>query len=130
MRTRAIKYMATERARLCMKYVSEIHNPNKTDHEYQYGHIPLFNKVRLWLEGTFTCIRCGRIHHIFIFGFGKSICPDCYQGERSFLFFDQSYWLNRIITRFLNYDPTLPEPLQFDPALMEHQHDLTTIELH
>jgi hypothetical protein len=31
------------------------------------------------------------------FGFGKGICPSCYNGEDVFLFFDQSFWLNRLL---------------------------------
>lgn len=33
------------------------------------------------------------------FGFGKSICPDCYKGEDDFLFPDASYVLNRLLLR-------------------------------
>ncbi len=40
------------------------------------------------------------------FGFGEAICPDCYQGEHTFLFFDESYLLNRIITRLQNHERT------------------------
>jgi len=32
------------------------------------------------------------------FGYGEAICPDCYKGEKNFLFFDKGYWLNRIIS--------------------------------
>jgi hypothetical protein len=83
----------------------------------------LTGKLRLWLDGTFTCIRCGRTLHIMTFGFGKSICPDSYRGEESFLFFDQRYWLNRIIARILNYMATPPEPTPLDSALLQHQYD-------
>jgi hypothetical protein len=31
------------------------------------------------------------------FGFGTAICPGCYQGEQPFVFFDDSYWLNRLM---------------------------------
>jgi len=37
------------------------------------------------------------------FGFGTAICPDCYQGEQPFIFFDNGYWLNRITTILLNH---------------------------
>lgn len=89
----------------------------------------MFGKLRLWLDGTFSCIRCGRTHHVMTFGFGKSICPDCYRGEESFLFFDQTYWLNRILARILNFMATPPEPTPLDPALLQQQYDVTTIGL-
>ena len=37
------------------------------------------------------------------FGYGEAICPDCYDGEQSFLSFDNSYWLNRITAHLLNH---------------------------
>jgi len=35
------------------------------------------------------------------FGYGATICPDCYDGEQPFLFFDDKYWLNRIMMKLL-----------------------------
>lgn len=35
------------------------------------------------------------------FGFGETICPTCYRGEQPFVFFDEKYWLNRIITHYM-----------------------------
>ena len=54
-------------------------------------------KFLRWLKGYFTCERCGREFFVNTFGFGTSICPDCYSGERNFIFLDSSYWLNRIL---------------------------------
>jgi hypothetical protein len=33
------------------------------------------------------------------FGYGESICPDCYDGEQPFIFLDDSFWLNRVLAR-------------------------------
>ena len=59
----------------------------------------VFEKFRLWLEGSFVCVRCGERFLALSFGFGKSICPRCYDGKRSFLFFDDGYWLNRLMSK-------------------------------
>jgi len=57
----------------------------------------VFERFRLWLSGSFVCVRCGERFLVMSFGFGESICPGCYDGEVSFLFFDGSYWLNRLM---------------------------------
>ena len=46
--------------------------------------------IRKWLSGEFKCIKCGRICYSLTFGYGKCICPDCYNGETSFIFFEDS----------------------------------------
>jgi len=50
--------------------------------------VRLYLALRKWLRGQFTCIKCGKIFYAFIFGYGKAICPDCYQGETPFIFFE------------------------------------------
>lgn len=35
------------------------------------------------------------------FGYGAAVCPDCYAGEQPFLFFDDRFWLNRFLMRFV-----------------------------
>jgi hypothetical protein len=57
-----------------------------------------------------------------IFGFGEVICPDCYGGEEHFLFFNSSFFLNRIMMRLCKYD-SLPARIPMkspyaDPALL------------
>ena len=58
-------------------------------------------KLFEWLNGTFTCKYCGKQFHVLSFGFGSVICPDCYKGERSFIFLNQAYWLNRLMLKYL-----------------------------
>jgi len=58
-------------------------------------------KFRLWLKGSFVCKSCGREFYVMFFGYGKTICPDCYDGELPFLFFDGGFWLNRITAQLL-----------------------------
>lgn len=60
-------------------------------------------RMKRWFNGSFTCIKCKKLFRTMSFGFGEAICPDCYQGEQPFLFFDESYLLNRIITRLQNH---------------------------
>jgi len=57
---------------------------------------------RKWLKGSFVCRKCNREFYTMCFGFGGAICPDCYDGEQPFLFFDPSYWLNRVTSRLIN----------------------------
>lgn len=61
--------------------------------------INVFERFRLWLSGTFKCRKCGLRVHLMAFGYGETICPDCYEGEEKFIFFDESYWLNRLLSR-------------------------------
>lgn len=61
----------------------------------------MFERFRRWLGGNFICQGCGRAFTILTFGFGKGICPDCYSGEQPFLFFDKSYFLNRVLACLL-----------------------------
>lgn len=63
--------------------------------------MPFLKKFTLWLSGTFYCRKCSETFHTFSFGFGECICPDCYAGEERFLFFDKTYWLNRLISKGL-----------------------------
>lgn len=50
------------------------------------------------------------------FGFGMAICPECYRGEHQFLFFDHSYWLNRMV-----------DPLSHDRRAILSDVDRTTV---
>ena len=53
-----------------------------------------------WLNGSFTCKYCGKKFYFLSFGFGSTICPDCYKGERSIIFLNNAYWLNRLILKY------------------------------
>jgi hypothetical protein len=59
----------------------------------------MFKNFRQWIGGNFTCRRCGKAYHSMSFGYGEIICPDCYQGENQFIFLDNSYWLNKFLSR-------------------------------
>jgi len=50
--------------------------------------VRLYLALRKWINGTFTCIRCGKTFHLMIFGYGKTICPDCYRGGNPWIFFE------------------------------------------
>ena len=62
----------------------------------------LVSRLYKWLGGMFTCVKCHKEVHIMSFGYGEAICPDCYDGEHPFIFYDCSYLLNRIVTRLNN----------------------------
>jgi DNA-directed RNA polymerase subunit RPC12/RpoP len=59
------------------------------------------NKIHRWLSGSFICKKCEREFHTMSFGYGEIICPDCYEGERRFITFDDGFWLNRIVAHKL-----------------------------
>ena len=79
----------------------------------------LFGKFRRWLNGCFVCEKCGREVYTMCFGYGEAICPDCYDGEQPFLFFDDSYWLNRITARLLKHRASRLKPYSPDPILIQ-----------
>ena len=54
-----------------------------------------------WLNGSFKCKYCGKRFNVFSFGFGSAICPDCYKGERSFIYLNDTYWLNRLMLKYI-----------------------------
>jgi len=56
-------------------------------------------KLDRWLHGRFICRKCGKAYCINGFGFGEAICPDCYEGEDKFLFYDVSFFLNRWLVK-------------------------------
>ena len=63
------------------------------------------------------------------FGYGEAICPDCYDGEQPFLFFDNSYWLNRIMARLLNHRASRLKPYSPDPILIQRNQIPHEIEV-
>ncbi len=75
------------------------------------------NSFRKWLRGQFTCKKCGEEYKGLFFGFGEIVCPDCYQEDQQFLFLDNSYWLNRFITRLYKQKLSEPAPHFHKPVL-------------
>ena len=71
---------------------------------------------------------CGRQLYLMTFGYGEAICPNCYNGEQPFIFLDKSYWLNRIVARFLEHEAPIPEEditeLLLDQASIEHETEI------
>ena len=61
-----------------------------------------FIKLKKWLQGRFVCIQCGSKFHINTFGYGTAICPECYNGERDFVFLaKKDFWLNKLVAAVL-----------------------------
>ena len=92
-------------------------------------NVEMFERFHRWLNGSFICKRCGRELHTMSFGFGEAICPDCYRGERQFLFFDDSYWLNRIITLLLKLEAPKSKPIYHDPIQIHQAGTQPEIEV-
>jgi hypothetical protein len=79
-----------------------------------------------WLKGLFICEKCRREFFSMGFGFGASICPDCYDSEQPFMIFDESYWLNRITSIIFNHRAhSLGTP---DGARSKYSQIFTSIE--
>lgn len=64
--------------------------------------LKMFECLRKFLKGDFVCTKCGNESSSMTFGYGEMICPDCYRGEQTFLFFDQSFVLNRVLDKMVN----------------------------
>ena len=53
------------------------------------------------------------------FGYGETICPNCYDGENNFIFLDKSYWLNRLLSRNIEQDIPHKKLKDYDEILLE-----------
>jgi hypothetical protein len=54
------------------------------------------------------------------FGYGETICPRCYDGEKRIIFLDDGYWLNRLLSRYFGRETVLDEREEFDDVLLDH----------
>lgn len=56
-------------------------------------------RLHKFLNGEFTCMRCGKIWNSHGLGFGKMVCPECYTHEDLYTWFrpNMNYWLNRLM---------------------------------
>lgn len=57
----------------------------------------MFERLKKWLRGEFTCVNCNKLFHLGTFGYGETICPDCYDAEIDFIFYDDNFILNRFM---------------------------------
>ncbi len=48
------------------------------------------------------CEKCGRQFYAMCFGYGETVCPDCYHGERHFISFDDDFILNRMMAKVMD----------------------------
>ena len=78
----------------------------------------MFQKFSRWLSVNFVCMRCGRNVFLMSFGFGTTLCPECYNGKQPVIFFDDRYWLNRILSRNIKMDLINKEPEPIDDVLL------------
>ncbi len=62
----------------------------------------LFNKILSFFRGSFVCEKCGRQFYAMCFGYGETVCPDCYHGERHFISFDDDFILNRMMAKVMD----------------------------
>ena len=62
-------------------------------------------------------------------GYGEAICPDCYNGETPFIFYDNRYWLNRILTRLSSTRIPQPNTIIHEPTDTDQIDSIPEIEL-
>lgn len=89
----------------------------------------MFEKLHRWLKGDFTCKKCGAHYRLMSFGYGEIICPNCYEGEKQFIFLDIRYWLNRIIYLLMHqvaYKQEKTDPVLIN--LVSKQPELEVLE--
>lgn len=54
------------------------------------------------------------------FGYGKTLCPNCYNGVENFISLDQEYWLNRLLTKLIEKRPTYTDLEKYDEILLNY----------
>lgn len=89
----------------------------------------MFEKLRRWLNGVFICRKCKREFHVIWMGYGEAICSDCYNGEISFIFYDNSFWLNRILSRLSTTRTPQPNTIIHDPIGMDQIDSIPEVEV-
>ncbi len=55
------------------------------------------------------------------FGYGKTICPNCYNGVEKIISLDQGYWLNRLLSKLMDIEPTSKKQEKYDEILLNYQ---------
>ena len=80
----------------------------------------MFKRFNLWISGSFECVKCGRHVHLLSFGYGKTICPNCYDGETEIISLDNGYWLNRLYSRLSKIGTANLEQIADEEILNEH----------
>ena len=54
------------------------------------------------------------------FGYGETICPRCYDGEKRIILLDDGYWLNRLLSTYFGRETVLDERDELDELLLDH----------
>jgi hypothetical protein len=57
--------------------------------------------------------------NLLSFGYGNAVCPQCFDGEDQIIFLDNTYWLNRLISRFIQPKPYPKKIDDYDEILLE-----------
>ena len=87
----------------------------------------MLERLIKWVSGSFDCIKCGKRIQLLFFGFGETLCPDCYQGEITFIFPDREYLLSRLLLTFVNGKEFFKKREAYDDIMIDH---LSRIEDH
>ena len=63
------------------------------------------------------------------FGYGKTICPNCYNGVEKIISLDQEYWLNRFLSKIIEKEPTFKKQEEYDEILLNYLLTVTNDEI-
>ena len=89
----------------------------------------MFNRFNRWLSGKYECVTCGNDFHLMTFGYGTTICPNCYNGEDKIISLDQEYWLNRLFSKIIEKEPTYKKQEEYDEILLNYLLNVRTDEI-
>lgn len=63
------------------------------------------------------------------FGYGTTICPNCYNGVGKIISLDQGYWLNRLLSKFIEKEPTNKKLEEYDEILLNYMQTVRNDEI-
>lgn len=82
--------------------------------------IQMFDRFDRWLSGKYECVTCGKDYQLMSFGYGKTICPNCYNGVEKIISLDKEYWLNRLLSKIIQKNPTYKKQEEYDEILLNY----------
>jgi len=89
----------------------------------------MFNRFNRWLSGKYECVTCGNDFHLMSFGYGKTLCPECYNGGEKIISLDKECWLNRLLSKIIEKEPTYKKQEEYDEILLNYQLTVRSDEI-
>lgn len=82
--------------------------------------ISMFDRFNRWFSGVYECVTCGKDFQLMSFGYGKTLCPNCHNGVEKIISLDQEYWLNRLLSKIIEKEPTNKKQEEYDEILLNY----------